>query len=625
MSKKSLVITKNYGGLSGDLKEGVVNSFAYSKHIDFRKKPTAMSILPKTVKETGATVTGLITNMIQLPSGKMVAIDSSGGVYTRTTAGVWAKNGTTLTSTTCGMSYDIHNDTIYISGLNNIHTITNADGKFGGSFTVNEEAITRLVDKSATSSANTYTTTGSITETATHKLVFTPNIEPMYSIHIWVTTKGTGDLVVTLHDESNNTLSSKTVANASLSNGALNAFVFDTPVSTLVKTTNAASYHVHITHPSGTASTIGCATASDFSTARYSTYVNRLVSPTNGLHPMMTMFGSHLLIGNGRYLVDYETIKVTAPTALELLQHRLTFSTGTEITSLCEYQEYYAIGTEKRSTSATNEFQEGNIYLWDGTSVNYNISINVPEGAVYSLFSQKGVLYWFAGGGWWAWAGGKPVKIAQMPNTDFEYTDATTYMVNYPHTMTVRNGILLGAFPSETNSTNIEHGVYSYGSRDKNYPESLGYSYTISTGTSTNGTLRIGMIKSFGDKLFISWRDGASYGVDLVDTNSDPFGTATWQSLIIDNSLPFKNKLAIKMYVDFEALPTGSTVTPKYKINRDTWVTGTAATATSTQAVLNINSNYKEIQLGIDLVATTATPVITGITLVYDDLKQEAL
>lgn len=622
--KRALVITSHYGGLSGDIKQGTPHSFYYGKHLDFRKKPTGLSILPKAVKESSTTVTGLITDMIQLPSGKMVAIDSSGGVYTRTTAGVWAKNGTTLTSTAAGMSYNLSTDTIFIPGLNNVHTITNADGRFGGSFTVNEEAIGRVADQSATSSANTYTTTGSITETTTHMLSFTPTVEPMVAIKIWVTTKGSGDLVVTLHDSANNILATKTVANASLSNGALNEFTFASPVRTLVKTTNAASYHVHITHPSGTASTIGCGTASDFSTARYTTYANRLVSPTNGFHPCIN-FLNYLLILNERYVAAWEVVKVSSPTVLEFLQHRLIFPTGYEGTSVAQYQEYVAIGAEKRSTSATNEYQDGKIFLWDGVSTTYNQVIDVPEGSPYGLFSSKNVLYYFAGGGWWAWAGGNPVKIKQMPGTDFEYTDAETYMVNYPHTMTVRNGILLAGFPSETNTTEIEHGIYSYGSRDKNYPNSLGFSYSISTGTEKNGTLRIGMVKSFGDKLFIAWRDGASYGIDKIDPSSDPHATATWESLIIDNGKAFEEKMAVKLIIDFEALPTGATITPKYKIDRGSWVTGTAAVAGDTQSVLHINKRYKELQLGIDFVATTVTPEMISIALIYDLLESEVL
>jgi hypothetical protein len=622
MSKKSIAIISHYGGLSSDIKQGTPHSFAYSKHIDFRKSPTSMTILPRTVKETGTTVTGLITEMLQLPSGKIVAVDTAGGVYVRTTAGAWSKHATSLTSATSGMFYDLPTDTIYVPSLTTLGIINNADGRFGGSLTPVANSISTTLDKSATSSANTYTTTNNITETATHMLLVTPTIEPMYSIHIWVTTKGSGDLVVTMHDPANNVLGTVTVANATLTNGALNAFVFATPVRTTTKP-NGATYHFHITHPSGTASTIGCATASDFSTARYATYANRFVTPTNQFHPCIDFMQYHL-IGNGRYVSTWEVLNQTTPVEnTEYYRHRLVFPSGYEATSFGLYNEYVAIGAEKRSTSATDEIQDGKIFFWDGLSTTYNYVIPTPEGSPYGLYSSGNILYYFCNGARWAYAGGNPVKVDQIAGTDYEYTDTSTYTVNYPNTQTIRNGILMSAFPSETNSANIEHGIYSYGSRNKNYPKSSGLSYTISTGNVLNGTLRLGCVKSFGDKMFIAWRDGASYGVDIVNPSSDPFPTATWESLIIDNGRPDKAKQATHVNVTFKALPVGATVTPKYKIDRGSWVNGDTAIAGATSIKLPINKRYYELQLGLGLVATTITPEITGIVFVYDDLVGE--
>lgn len=621
MAKKPLVLQRFHGGQASDLKLGPEHSFYKSKHLDFRKSPTQLTVLPASTKESGSTVTGLITEMIQLPSGLIVAIDTSGGVYTRSTSGVWAKNGTTLSNTAFGMFYNLQQDTIYIPGTSNMHSITNADGRFGGSFTVNNNVFPAQVDTSAVSSANTYTTTGSITETSAHKLLYTPNVEPLYSIKVWVTTKGTGDLVITMHDSANNTLATKTVANASLTNGALNEFVFATPVRMSPQPVGA-QYHFHITHPSGTASTIGCATASDFSTARYETYCNYFVNGNNGFHPVAD-FLQYQLFCNERYLAVWEVISQTAPSSTEFLRHRLTFPSGYEGTSMADYNEYKAIACERRSSSATNEYQQGKIFLWDGISTTYNRVIDVPEGAPYALHSHKNVLYWFAGGAWWAWAGDTPVKLQQLPDTDFEYSDQSNYLINYPHTMAVRNTILLGAFPSETNSTTIEHGVYSFGSRDRNFSEAFGFNYSISTGSHLNGTLRLGCIKSFGDKLFIAWRDDTSYGVDIVDPNSNPFSSAELQSLILDDGRPNKQKQADELIIDFVALPEGCTVTPKYKIDRGTWVTGTPAVEGEEQAILNINKRYKEIQIGFDVVCTTATPIIYGVTLIRDTRESE--
>lgn len=622
MAKKPLVLQQFHGGQASDLKLGPVNSFYRSRHLDFRKSPTQLTILPRTVKETGTTVTDLITELVQLPSGMIVAIDESGGVYTRSTLGVWAKNGTTLADTAHGMFYNLQQDTIYIPGLSNMHSITNADGRFGGSFTVNSNAFTAQVDlESANGHAQTYSSTGSVSETAANKLEYTPTIEPLYSFKTWVTTKGSGDLVLVVHDGANNVLATTTLANGSITNGAYNEFVFTDPV----RMTIGATYHFHIYHASGTAHTIGTSTTADFSTADYKTLCNYFVEGNNGFHPAED-FLQYMLIGHERYVAAWEVISQTAPNKLEFLRHRLTFPSGYEVTSMASWGEYKVIACEIRSTSANIELQKGKLFFWDGISSTYDKVIDIPEGAPYSIFSQKDILYWYAGGSWFAWSGGNPVKLQQMPNTDFEYSASNNTLVVYPHMMAVRNSILMGGFPSQTSNTNIEHGVYSFGSRDRGYAESFGYSYSISTGSRTNGTLRIGCIKSFGDKLFISWQDDTSYGVDVVDSSSQPFTSGFLETLVLDDGRPDKTKQADELIITFEALPSGATLTPKYKIDRGSWVlaTGTGiGDEGDTSVRFNINKRYKEIQVGFDLVATATTPVVTSIVLMRDLLEGE--
>lgn len=644
MGKFPVTYNSFEGGWSGDIKIGSPGSFWYSRAIDFRKAPSQMSILPGAVKESGLVVTGLITDMIQLPSGAYVAIDSSGGVYQRTAGGAWSKNGTVLSSTAYGMVYNLQHDTIYVPGLNTLHSITNADGRFGGVFTVNESAISQIQDKSsANGHAQSYTVLAAISESTADRLPFTPNIEPLYSIKLWVATVGTGSIVLTIHDAANNTLGTVTKTAAQLNAGAFNEFVFSTPARMYAKP-NPATYHLHLTFSGGTTATFGTSTTNDFSTGDYQTFGNRFVSPASGFHPVLEYL-QYILIGNERYLAVWEPISQSAPSTTELNQHRLTFPSGYSVTSLAPFNEFTAIACEKRSTSPTNEFQEGKIFLWDGTAVTYNSIIDVPEGSPYSMFSHKNTLFWFANGAWWASTGGMPVKIFQMPGTDFEFTNTNTYMVNYPHTMTVRNGILLGGFPSETNSVVIEHGVYSFGRRNKNYPDSFGFSYVMSTASLVNtgsNNLRIGMVKNFGDKLFIAWRDdsqpvGSRFGVDKVDPNSPPAATATWESLITDLQFisvkrrfprPDNDKQATYLTVVFKtALPAGTTVTPKIKINRESsWeLSPNIAQAGDTSVVFNIIKRYKETQVGMDLTCTgTTPPEVVSLILVTDSLPAEA-
>lgn len=635
MSKRPVTYGSLVGGWSGDIKSGAPGTFFYSRGIDFRKSASQLSVLPGAQKETGTTVTGLVTELIQLPSGKLVAIDSSGGVYTRTTGGTWAKSGTTLSSTAFGMVYNEQKDIIYIPGNYVIHTITNADGRFsGGTFTVNESAIAQIIDKSSSAGhAQTYTALSAISEAAVDKLGLTPTIEPAYSVKLWVASKGTAPVTLTMHDQANNVLATVTVPAASLTNGAFYEFVFTTPVRMLAKP-NPANYHFHITFGSGTTTTFGTSVASDFSTADYQEYAHRLVRPNNGFHPCAEYL-QYILIGNGRYVAVWEPITET-PTVLEFLQHRITFPNGYEVTSMALLNEFIGFACEKRSTNATSEFQEGKIFLWDGTATTYNTIIDVPEGAPYGLFSHRNTLWWFANGGLWASNGGNPVKVFQMPKTDFEFTNSATYMVNYPHTMTVRNSVLMMAWPSETNNVQIEHGIYSYGRRDKNFPDSFGFSYPISTGnlTNTSTTLRVGMVKSFGDKMFFSWRDGSNYGVDKIDTGSPAAASASIEMMINDTVFgsgssqqkrPDKDKLGVFYKAVLAALPSGVTVTPKYKIDRAaSWTYGDAAGTGLKEAIVQINERYKEVQVGFDITTTGTSPEVLSSMLLVETLAEEA-
>lgn len=629
-TKRPIAVMENWGGLSTDLKQGPNKSFAYSRHIDFRKNPTSLTILPKTVKESSATVLDLITEMVRLPSGKCIAIGDTGYVYERATNGTWTRNGTKLPDTACGAVYNLQADTVYVAGRDNIHTISNADGRFGGSLAVNANFIDDNIDQTySAGGSNSYTTLSSISETTANKRIFIPTVEPTVSVDIVIKTKGTAPLTLTMHDQLNNNLGSVTIPNASLSVGS-NKFTFTTPVRTTVKP-NATQYHFHVTHGTGTASTLESLDASDFSNGSYTTNVNRLTRTNNGFHPMCE-FAQFICIGNGRYLTAWELLEQQDPTNAQLQRHRLVFPSGSEVTSVAVWTEYLAIAVEKRSTDPANPFQEGSIYFWDGIALNYNFRIDVPEGAPMSLHSSGNVLKWLAGGGLYAWAGGNPQKIRQLPNTDNEYSGQDNYVINNPNMMAVRNGILQVGFPTLTNSEDIEHGVYSYGSRNVAYPPSFGYSYTMSTGSRNNasaGNLSIGMVKSFADRQFVSWKDGSNYGVDVISPNSDPFPEAVWESLIIDNGRPDKDKSITALNVTFLELPAGAVVTPKYRIDRGTWVEGDPSianevgTAGETFASLQINKRYKELQIGLNLVATDETPEITSSVIIIDSQSTE--
>jgi hypothetical protein len=149
---------------------------------------------------------------------------------------------------------------------------------------------------------------------------------------------------------------------------------------------------------------------------------------------------------------------------------------------------------------------------------------------------------------------------------------------------------------------------------------SFGYNYEISTGSRTyNGTdaLRIGSVRSFGDTLYISWRDdteqaGFEYGLDVVDNDSLPASSGTWESRIFDGTAVFKQKSAIGMKVTCDSIPAGVTINTKYKIDRGSWVypSDGVLTAGDKYTVPDIGERFHELQIGFDWVSTATTPFI---------------
>ena len=617
------------GGMTvSDEKQGVRNSFLDAQSIDFRKRPSQLSVLPQT-SNIGKNLGDLVTAMEQVSDGSRYALGNNGYVYKVSTSNVVTNVGNIKDAGGSGMIYRQDIDRVILTGTksaSSLYPISNnpklEPSKYG---------VSKSTDPAAGRDGGmlTYTLSTSIDESEINLCKFTPDIEPLYSLKIFIKTAGTGDVTVTVHDDANNSLGTSTIVAANIQAGEFNEFVFSTPVRMLVKP-GARILHFHVT--STVADTVILTkVASDMSQANFEMWADRFVQPNNGLHPAI-QFQQYNCFGNERYLSVWEPL-ADDPSNLEWNRHRLTFPAGNEVCGLALYDEFVAIATEKRSTSSTREFQEGKIFFWDGGSTTYNYFIDVPEGAPYGLFSYKNVLYWFAGGAWWGYAGGKPTKIKTFPNTDSEYSNTSDYTVIYPNMSTVRRGILLMGYPSETSNQSIKHGVYSWGAVEKNYPDTFGYSYPISTGTTTNNgsnNLRIGMVKNFGDTLYVGWRDDSNtdaatkYGLDAVNNSSTPFETAYIESLIFDNGVAWKEKKAVAVLATFKEVPSGATLYLKYKVNRESsWKISEGITS-GKKAKFNINKRFYELQFGMNIaISGTTTPEVTFLGLEFDDLRNE--
>ena len=151
-----------------------------------------------------------------------------------------------------------------------------------------------------------------------------------------------------------------------------------------------------------------------------------------------------------------------------------------EITSLTSNDEYVVLGSEKVGEADTRTFQSGMLGFWDGFADAINFKIDTPMGEPKSLYTYQNITYTIIDGAIYAYTGSKALaKIRTIQDSQSEYTGVEDKTDIFTHCMAVRRGILLMAYPSTTNLKTMRHGIYSYGSVDKDYPNSFYYSYQI--------------------------------------------------------------------------------------------------------------------------------------------------
>lgn len=621
-----------YGGMSVDRKIGTkAPQFYFGRHIDFRKNPSQFTILPQGQPEASGVVSDLVLDMCQLNTGQRFAIGDSGKLYS-ITSGLWENVGSIKENSGGGIIYRADVDHIYIPGQTAISRLKQAQQSpnYQAGWFQNGRSSSATCYK--TDGSKTYAPLTTLKENTTELRKFTADIEPLYQIGINIISKGTGDWTLTLHNDANDVLGAVTVTNANIKNNTVLYFVFSSPIRIQRGDNGAGSaltYHFHVTSTVNDGK-LATGTPNSLQDCNMELWANALVSTQNGLHPTIN-FLQYTLIGNGNYVAQYEPLQDSPQMNIDYLPHRLTFPPGYEVCGFAQKNLLCVIGAEKRSSSG--EFQEGALFFWDGVSDTYNDWWPVPEGSPESLFSSENQVFFMAGGALYTIQGvDQPVKIRTFRNTDSEFSSVTDSTHCYPNMMAIRRGILLMGYPSYTTNQSLEHAIFSFGQTAKDYPVSFGESYTISTGTLTNNgsnNLKLGMIKSFGDTLYTSWRDDSAaphkYGVDIVDNTSAPASNATIESLLFDGGRPQYYKKAGWLLAVTDPLPSDCSYVLKYKLDREAnWHYSTGIDATlkggsgSTHLVFPINKRYLTVEFGMDLTVGTTTPVIRGLFLFTD-------
>lgn len=659
-----IAINTNYfqGGVTIDPKLGIPNSFYYSQGLDFRSKPSQMSVLPAP-RQLTSSLSDNILAMDQDLNGVRWGVGSNGKVYRIDNSNNIESVATLSENGSAGLYYNQVTDQLYIPGQTKVslygQVTTGNVGQpsFQGDIFAQSVSVapgcTQLYDSVTlnydlglrSAATGSYNVPLLISEMPTSQCPFSPDIEPGYSIKAWIINKGTGNWTLTLHDSLNNPLASVTVSNTNLVSGAYNEFAFGKQVRVLVAAGGnygAANYHFHLTSTvaDGTAQVVA---AGDLSTCNFLWYAYRLVQTNNGWHPTALFAvqtgsgsGTALCIGNGQYLSTYNFGNDASPANSQWVRHQLVFKTGYEVCGITTNNQYLVIAVERRSKTPGRSFQDGALYFWDGTTSAPSFVIDIPMGAPYSLQTFNNITYFACAGSLFAWSGGQTViKVRQLAYQNTDYLGASDRTIGNPNMFTSRYNLLMMGYPSSTTNINVKYGVWSWGSVELTFPNSYGLSYTLSNGLVNNtatANLQIGSIYNFVDTMYMSWQytdtNGVTkYGLDILDNFSAASPTASWQSLVYDGGARYKQKFVTRLKVSFAPLPAGVTITPNYTLDRGSLVAGSTIGATgSTNALIDINKRFHEIQYGFVITCPTGLtnpPIITGVTLEIDPTSAE--
>lgn len=648
--------TSFYGGMGTDKKIGIKNSYADSECVDARKNPSVMTVLPASRKITGE-IKGLVNAMTQSLDGVRWAIATNGILYkidTENKVTEVAKLPQWVDGTRGDILYYQPTDTIYITGNATIYSY----GKLSKTPTVNvvtpdysrSNWLSSILTKDRNGkwvgtgtnrwtfkngSSGSYTVKTALSEADDDKCILTADDSPIIAIEVMFRSKPlSGNVTMTIHNQLNEVVATSDVNVADIVVNTKTRFLFN-QVELRSYAQEGMEYHIHL-HANVSGLICDTYESGKLYGLHFWLYGALLRKTLCGVYPMIRSFTGDILIGNGRDIVSWQpsgSNKILEET-FEYTRSKIFVYYGGEVTSFSTNDEYVVIGIETVGENGSRTFQSGMIAFWDCYADGANFSIETPMGAPKSLYTYQNMTYTIIDGAIYVYTGSKALtKIRTLQDSQSEFTSVADDTDMYTHCMTARRGILLMAYPSKTTLTSMRHGIYSYGSVDKDYPNSFYYSYDLPGANKYNTlteTLELGGTWNYGDTLYYSFavhkNNTTEYAIAIVDNHSLPAKTFKYEGLMYDGGMPWKDKEALRAVASFDPLPKGCEIRLKYKINNRDWVVDTrSAKEGDTEIYFEINKRFKEVQFGIEGINTgTKTPArITSVGINVRELGEE--
>lgn len=337
-----------------------------------------------------------------------------------------------------------------------------------------------------------------LSEEEGYKKYLYPTQSPVVRIRLNVSTIGTGNWTVTVHDDEDNLIEAETTANGSMTLG-YNDFTFDS-----FTTEQGVRYHIHV-HTSTGDGALKTRSPNGVQDADIEIYGEG----SSEIHPMIEL-NRNLYIGD-RNMV-HQIVSIGGFHGLVL--NALDIPQPNKITALGSYETHLLIGTK-----ISDGIGNAKVYRWDTYSVSFNVVDDVDEIGINAFMSADNYTFVQAGtgGSIYAYNGAKLQKMRRIKGgyspskRDKIWNDASTMYNSNLH---------FGLSNIEGNPA--PQGVYSYGSVSDAYPRVLNLEYPILDGTSLQTQdMVVTSLCVYNNRLMVAWYDenGGVHGVsEISDT-----------------------------------------------------------------------------------------------------------
>lgn len=341
------------------------------------------------------------------------------------------------------------------------------------------------------------------------------------------------------------------------------------------------------------------------------------ITNTAGTVGTITSVAQGLIAKDDQLYLPYNNKLVRVSAGGTVTDAALTLPTNFKITSICNYGNYLAIACAPVSTF--NGVSK--VFLWNLTSSDVQEAIDWGEGELRVLETIDGYLVGITdrylnnatgvGRGSMivqVYSGGVPTVVKEV------FTQALTNKT-MPISKAVKNNRVFWSAKIMTNSSGTEYneGIWSFGRKNINYPFSLSLD-VIDENVDTDGIQAFGTAANY---FFIAHSGDGS--IDKTNDAATYAFTSVYESQIVSAEDPSVTKRMLGVSLYTAPIPSGGSVTLKYKVDSDTsWTTiGTLSTQNAiSRDFVNIEStgdNFKtfgEVQFRIE---STGGVEITGI------------